>query len=265
MKRLIYPPEMYERVSELMNTYNNYELTEIINREFGFNLTKDKMKSYMSNHHLRRSARLKRVYPSKSIFTKEQQAFIKENYKGVGPKEMAEILNKKYNTSFTRMNLKGYYRNQNLNSGLTGRFEKGNKPWCKGMAGKMPPSKFNSGRFQKGNIPTSHKEVGTVSKRADGYWIKISEPNVWKQYHRMIYEQCYGDIPTDCNIDFKDGDRFNIRPENLILVTKGEHCSLNAKKLRTSNADITEAALNIIKIDNLVKERRKNGNRRNTS
>lgn len=252
----IFPNEMYDRVIELKDKYDNYDLAKILNQEFHLELDQMALKNYMFRKGIKRTVKFPKRYPNRSIFTEEQQAYMEKHYKGIGPTEMASILNKKWGTEYKTTQVKAYYRKKKLNSGLDGRFSKGHEPWCKGMKGNMPKTKYNSGHFKKGHVPDTKKEVGTVAKRVDGYWIKIAEPNVWEQYHRVIYKQVYGEIPPNMNVDFKDGNKFNISPENLMLVSKSDHIKLNIRGYRFENAELTEAALNIIKIENAIEERR---------
>lgn len=76
-------------------------------------------------------------------------------------------------------------------------------------------------RFKKGHIPKNHKEVGYERENREGYIeIKVSEPNVFKLKHRLIWEQHNGKIPKGYNIQFKDGNRKNCDIENLYLISR---------------------------------------------
>lgn len=249
----IFPDEMYERAIKLKDQYDNYDLIKILNQEFNLDLSQEQIKNYMYRKGIKRTVRFPKRYPSKCIFTEEQQAYIEEHYKGIGPTEMAKIINEKWGTEHKASQVKSYYRRKRLNSGLDGKFNKGHEPWCKG---KKIGFKRNAGHFEKGHVPDTKKEVGAVVKRVDGYWIKIAEPNVWEQYHRVIYKQVYGEIPLNMNVDFKDGNKYNISPENLMLVSKSDHMKLTTRGYRFEDAELTEVGLNIIKIENAIEERR---------
>jgi len=50
--------------------------------------------------------------------------------------------------------------------------------------------------------------------------------------HRLVYQDCIGDLPDDSwtwNVHHKDGDILNNDPSNLWLVTRGQHASLHRK------------------------------------
>ena len=104
------------------------------------------------------------------------------------------------------------------------RFQKGSVPPNKGK--KMPAdvyAKVSRTMFKKGNIPAAHKSVGTELLRKDGYvWVKVAEPNKWKQKHRLLWEQHHGTIPAGHNVQFRNKDRRDIRIENLYLISRAD-------------------------------------------
>ena len=66
------------------------------------------------------------------LLTDEQAQFVRENVEHRGNQELADLVNKKFSTNFTRLQIKGWKRNHHLSSGLTGRFEKNHIPANKG-------------------------------------------------------------------------------------------------------------------------------------
>ena len=140
-------------------------------------------------------------------YTKEQKEFLINNNYMKTAKELAEMFNKKFKMNLTPQNVKNFRGNYKLNSGLTGRFEKGNVPFNKGTKGLM---KANKTSFKKGNMPPNHKNVGYERINVDGYVeIKVKEPNIFKLKHRIIYEQNYGKIPKGHKVVFADGNKLN--------------------------------------------------------
>ena len=63
-------------------------------------------------------------------YTKEQKEFLINNNYMKTAKELAEMFNKKFKMNLTPQNIKTFRGNHKLNSGLTGRFEKGNVLEC---------------------------------------------------------------------------------------------------------------------------------------
>lgn len=51
-------------------------------------------------------------------------------------------------------------------------------------------------------IYVNTKPVGTERKRADGYiWVKIAEPNTWKEKHVLLYESVHGNEWNEDDVD----------------------------------------------------------------
>ena len=60
----------------------------------------------------------------KKIMTEEQHEYFVKQHTGKTAKEFARELNEKFGLSLTDSQVKSYRGNNNLNSGLTGQFEK---------------------------------------------------------------------------------------------------------------------------------------------
>lgn len=58
-------------------------------------------------------------YPDKRITTPEMDTFIREHLEGTGYQSMADLLNARFGTSFTKDQMKNYYSRNKLDSGLT--------------------------------------------------------------------------------------------------------------------------------------------------
>lgn len=103
-------------------------------------------------------------------------------------------------------------------------FTSGHTPANKGK--KMSPelyAKCAPTMFKKGNTPKNHREVGSERVGKDGYlWVKVAEPNKWKQKHRAPWEETYGPVGKGYNVQFKDGNRQNITLENLYLISRAQ-------------------------------------------
>ena len=196
-------------------------------------------------------------------YTEEQRQFIKENNSLKTSRELADMFNKKFGTSITCKNIKYFRQNNRLNSGLTGRFEKGHVPANKGKKWNDYVSKegqLNSLKttFKKGHVPANHKPVGYERINVDGYIeIKVKEPNVFRLKHRVVYEQHHGKIPSDMNVIFADGNKLNLDIDNLILVKKSELLIMNKRGLIKSNKELTKSGHIIAKVIEKTNELRK--------
>ena len=177
----------------------------------------------------------------------EEKLYLKEITPGRHYKEIQELMYEKFNHQFSIAQIKGAISRYNLNTGFTGRFEKGHVPVNKGTKGMM---KANKTSFKKGQIPKNVRTVGSERVNIEGYTeIKIAEPNKWRLKHRVLYEE-YHNVKLNSNesIIFMDGDRSNMSKENLTLVTRQELLKLNKLNLMSSNAELTETGLNVAKL-----------------
>lgn len=66
------------------------------------------------------------------IWTEEQYQFLRDNAKGIGNKELTNMINKELNLNLTPEQIKGAKGRKKIDSGLDGRFVKGQEPWNKG-------------------------------------------------------------------------------------------------------------------------------------
>ena len=254
-------PEVHIFIRDHVAGHTSEELAQMTNAAFGTCFTKSSMKSYKQNHHLK-SGTPKGI--PKGSYTEKYPAhiaqYIQEHHKGVGPKEMAQLLNDTFGTDYTHRQLKGYYANHDLNSGLTGRFEAGHTPPNKGRKGYCAPG-AEKGHFKKGHTPYNKTPIGTVRVKSDGYlWQKVGEGcRDWKQLHRLLWEQANGPVPEGCHIIFKDGNPMNCVLDNLAVVTLSENAVMNRNGLRFDNAEHTDTGILIAKVKIAAAKRRRRG------
>ena len=183
-------------------------------------------------------------------YTDEMKQFILDNYKERYNQELADLFNQKFNTNITSRMIKSYKANNKLNSGLTGKFRKGQTPHNKGK--KMPKEVYEKVKhtmFAKGNVPPNHRPVGSERISKDGYIeVKVAEPNKWRLKQRVVYEEAKGKIPEGCTIIFLDGNKRNLDIDNLRCVTRSELLYLNCNGLNNSN-EITETGILMARLD----------------
>lgn len=183
-------------------------------------------------------------------YTDEMKQFILDNYKGRYNQELADLFNQKFNTNITSRTIKSYKANNKLNSGLTGKFRKGQIPHNKGK--KMPKEVYEKVKhtmFAKGNVPPNHRPVGSERISKDGYIeVKVAEPNKWRLKQRVVYEEAKGKIPEGCPIIFLDGNKRNFDIDNLRCITRSELLYLNCNGLNNSN-EITGTGILMARLD----------------
>ncbi|ANW99949.1 hypothetical protein CSTERTH_01010 [Thermoclostridium stercorarium subsp. thermolacticum DSM 2910] len=194
------------------------------------------------------------------LFPPEIRQFIAENYIGIGPKGMAELLNNTFGTNYTKEQLKSYYGNHKLNSGLTGYFKKGHAPWNKGKKGVVTGGKQT--QFKKGHIPHNYVPIGTETVDSDGYIkVKIAEPNAWEYKHRLIWEKHHGrKIPPGHAVIFADGNNRNFEPDNLLLVSRAQLVRMNQRGLIKNDAELTKTGIILADIYNRMGELKRKHN-----
>ena len=271
-----WPDEIVKWLVENTPGKTTSEVTELINKQgydekYGIVFTQEMIKGAKVRYKIRSGT------PSgipkgtaSDLFPVHIRDYILENYKGVGPKNMANALNEKFGTSYTHQQLKTYYRNHSLNSGLDGRFPKGGIPANKGK--KMSPEQYEKCKgtmFKKGNIPFNHMEVGAITHTTEGYLVKkISEEGTqrerWEFVHRATWEKHYGPIPEDKMVSFLDGDKDNCDIDNLVLIDNTENLELNRSKLRFKHKEYTRAGVAVAKLK-VAARRRKNNDRKHSN
>lgn len=197
----------------------------------------------------------------RTLFTPEICDFIKEHNTGRSAAEVAELVNAKYDKTFTPAQIKGHRARHHLKSGLTGYFEKGHTPHNKGKKtgsylGMIPT------QFKKGHTPHNHKPVGSERVTRDGYLErKIAEPNKWRAVHILNWEKVHGPVPKGHCVIFKNRDTKNPDIKNLLLVTRAELARMNQRALISTDPEYTQIGQNIAKII-LAQAKRKKGVKR---
>lgn len=254
----IYSQEVKDFIAANIWGRSTYEMVEMTNEKFGTQFTIEKMRAFKKNNHLKSGVHggCQKGRPTKR-YPREVQEFVKQNYKGTGPKEMADKLNKLFGTSYTRAQIKGYYARNNLTCGNDMKFKKGQPSSRKGMKGICSPGS-EKGWFKKGHQTVNKLPVGSETHRKGHYvYVKVAEPNVWRMKHRLVWEEAHGPVPEGKVLLFKDGDRRNTSLENLMLVERGTALTLTNKKMRFEDPDLTETAVMTIELMNAAKKRRR--------
>lgn len=271
MPKRIYPPELEDFVREKFKTYTARQLAPIIKEEMGIDMTPSQVNAYTSNHGIHYGRKGKKN-PSARITTPEIDEFIQSNYKGTGYKAMADLVNAKFGTEYTTDQIKNYYGRNKLNSGLTGRFVKGQVPPNKGKTWDEYMSKEGQEAsrktcFKKGHIPhNGGTPVGTVRLRKATrnkpgshpyYFQKVAEPNQWKPKHVVEWEEHNGPVPEGCMVTFADGDTTNWHIENLVLETKAQHGVKNRFNIHGQDKETDEIANTIADLKMAINEKKK--------
>ena len=262
-----YPKEFHEFMREYIPGHTAVEISEEAKRRLGVEISPAAVKSYKTNHKIKSGtpSGLPKGHASDQ-FPQHIKDYIVKRYKGVGPKEMAEKLNEHFGATYTTKQLNAYYKNHGLNSGLTGRFEKGHAPQNKGKKVENVHPNSAATQFKAGHTPHNKLPIGSIIMKSDGYmWQKLGEgARDWRQKHILVWEEAHGPIPNGHVITFKDGDKTNYDLDNLALITMAENIELTRRGLRTEDKDLTETGILIArlncKISKKAKRRQNDGN-----
>ena len=210
------------------------------------------------------------------IFTNEMVEFIKENVVGTPPAELLEKLNNKFNTQFSKTQLKNFYARNKLSSGLSpniGYFKKGSVPHNKGK--KMPDwvkekIKQTKTQFEKGHVPQQTLPLGTETKDKNGYIeVKVTANKYesagnrgkcskfdtkWIGKHKKVWIDENGDnIPPRHKIIFLDKNKYNFDITNLACVSNGKHAILCKKHRYSENPEITATNITLTELEQKLK------------
>lgn len=115
---------------------------------------------------------------------------------------------------------------------MLGRFEKDHEPWNKGMKGWQAEG-VQATQFKKGHMPKNWKPVGSERFDKDGVLVvKVSDTrnkkNDWKAKHMMIWQRLHGPIPKGHFVVFRNKNKSDFDPSNLLLVNRAENMQRNS-------------------------------------
>ena len=179
------------------------------------------------------------------IWSDEEKQYLAEITPGRGYKEIQSMMSCKFGFDYAHHQIKGAITRNKLNTGRTGRFEKGHATWNKGTKGL---TKANVTSFKKGQKSHNYKPVGSERITKDGYCeIKVSDTGRrWRPKHVLIYEKHHGKVPKGSAVIFLDGDKRNFDIDNLYLVTRSQLAMLNKNSLIQKDAELTKTAINVV-------------------
>ena len=247
-RSLCWKDEYTEYMHEICPGRLTPEVTRLLNEKFGTNYTKTQIGGVRK----RLGLLVGKIYQGK-LLTKEQHDYLVSIQKNKTSRDVANKMNQKFGLSLTEKQIKSYRGNNNLNSGLTGRFEKGRVPYNKGK--KLPNMPQNSGQFKKGNKPPNYLPVGTINFTTDGYpKEKIADPNKWVLKHRKVWEDNFGPIPEGYSVCFLDGDKTNYDISNLILLSNEELARMNQNNYFSTDPELTKLGAGITKLSRKIKQ-----------
>ena len=194
-------------------------------------------------------------------YTQEEHQFFQEYVPGHSHKEIQQEFIRRFGREITEQKVKGYIANHKLNTGRTGRFEKGHVSHNKGKKGISSPG-CEKTWFPKGHIPDNYRPVGSERINVGGYVeVKVADPNKWKLKQRVVWEAAHGPVPKGSCIIFLDGNKQNTDLGNLQMIKRSVLVRMNQKELFFDDPNLTKAGAGLAGVINAMgeaKRRKKN-------
>lgn len=251
MSRFLYQPHHIEFLDSCCGEMPLEEVSSLFEFAFGRRLTKTAIKSIAKRNGI--SVEHKGSYSRPLKYSDEQIEWIKNAYRKMTPKQMCEPFNKRFGTNEKWNQLRAFIHNHGINSGRTGRFEKGQVSWNKGKKGWKAGGRSAETRFKKGQVPSNHKPVGSERISKDGYIeVKTAEPNVWNLKHRLVWIEHHGSEPE--MLRFRDGNPLNCDISNLVEVSRSDHAIMNKLHIRELPEEVEPAVRNLVGVVRATKK-----------
>lgn len=195
-------------------------------------------------------------------YTKEFIDFVAK-HKTMKNADLLELLKVHFPSyEMSRNKLKNLRTNHGLQSGVQyNRFVKGHIPANKGQ--KMPETtreKVKKTWYTKGHSPHNTRKIGDEWEEDGRILVKVKDTGkryeMWRPKQLVIWEKYHNErVPKGSFVTFLDGDKRNFDIKNLALITRSENVRMNQNGYRFSDAEITEAALNVVRLKIKIKEK----------
>ena len=205
------------------------------------------------------------------IYTEEEKKFVKNNITNYFLPELVKVFNKRFNTNITMIQLKNLKHNMKLKSGLPtthfgNTYNKGKKRTEEqrtrmSLSAKKRVTKEFREKMSMMRRNAS-KKIGYRTINNQGYiFIKVKNEACEKDNYvseaRYVYEKYYGKIPKGYWVYHLDGNVSNNNIDNLIALERSIVASLNITGLKSTNKELTKLGIDILKINRIIKERKK--------
>jgi|SRR5476649_403020 len=186
------------------------------------------------------------------IYTPEQKLWLKW-HSALPRVELAKMFNERFGADISAGMMKAACLRFGFKTGRTGCFEKGHVPDPRSLRKK---GDINSGTFKKGQRPANWKPIGTEITVVDGYiQVKTAEPNNWAFKHHLVWEAANGHRPRGMIVRFIDGNKQNVLPNNLVLITKAEHMHLTRRQYDTTPESLKPVTLTALRLEAAIFKR----------
>jgi hypothetical protein len=252
-----YTPKEIRFIESKSAGHSNAELTGLFNKRFKTSISLSAMQSVCFCHGISVGVKYHK-------YTPKEIKFLESKVTGRTIPELTALFNKRFGLSITESQIMCFMSNHKLRNGRDCRFRPGQTPFNKGK--KKWWTGGEETRFKPGHTPANHRPVGSKRINVDGYLeVKIAEPNKWKGKHVVIWEAANGKVPKGKAIIFADGNRLNLKLENLLMVSRAELAVMNRWRLIYPDTDMTKIGKTIADIKIKISERKKGMKKRKKS
>lgn len=187
------------------------------------------------------------------IYTPEQKLWLKW-HSALPRVELAKMFNERFGADITVDMMKAACLRFGFKTGRTGCFEKGHVPDPRSLRKK---GDIYSGTFKSGHRPANWLPVGSEVTDDDGYIkVKVADPNAWRFKHYIVWEEANGrQVPKGMVLRLRDGDKTNVAPENIVLITKAEHIHLMRRDYDETPAELKAITMTAIRLEAAIFKR----------
>jgi hypothetical protein len=192
------------------------------------------------------------------IYTPAEIGFLQRNVQGRSRAEIRELFNRRFGLALTRHQINGTLERLGLRNGLDYRFRPGHVQLNKARKGYCPPG-LEKNQFKPGNEHWNYRPIGAarINPNSGYVEVKIADPGVWKKKHVIIWEKAHGRVPEEHIIIFADGNKLNMRPDNLLMVSRREFSVMNHSGFLTADKDLTKAGKLVAAIKIMIADRKR--------
>lgn len=212
---------------------------------------------------------------SRNDWTDEEDMRLRELYPNTPMEKLIALLDRSFSAIHTRAWKLQLHRSPefmaSINAGRIAagesrsertQFQPGQVPWNKGIKGYDPGGRSHETRFRPGTLQGAAKDrlrdIGYERWSGDGILerkIRNDGPSHrrWKAVHRILWEEVNGPIPDGHIVVFRDGNRRNIRIENLELISRAENARRNC--IWRYPPELASAMRLVAKLNKKLKER----------
>lgn len=177
----------------------------------------------------------------KRLWSAEDIAVMRARYPHEPTAPLARLLRRSTSAVYARADILGLSKTDaylsspaacrtNGRQGMGTRFEKGHAPANKGLRrpgwgpGRMKETQFRKGE-RRGVAVKLYKPIGTERQSKDGYLERKVNDGLplqarWRAVHLIVWEATHGPLPDGHAIAFLNGDKTNIRLDNLECITR---------------------------------------------